>query len=92
MPEKKKLNSKRGLDSLHQGKKREKNSFCSPPEKKLAYHLVGVSKVTLGASLLSVGKLAAISPSTHVVQGLTALSCHKGPIFGYNDTHATLIL
>lgn len=68
MPEKKKLNSKRGLDSLHQGKKREKNSFCSPPEKKLAYHLVGVSKVTLGASLLSVGKLAAISPSRRVEQ------------------------
>lgn len=68
MPEKRKLNSKRGLGSLHQGKKREKNSFCSPPEKKLAYHLVDVSKVTLGASLFSVGKLAAISPSRRVEQ------------------------
>ena len=36
IPEKRKLNSKRGLGLLHQGKKREKNSFCSPPEKKLA--------------------------------------------------------
>ena len=68
MPEKRKLNSKRGLGSLHQGKKTEKNSFCSPPEKKLAYHLAGVSKVTLGASLFSVGKLAAISPSRTMEQ------------------------
>lgn len=58
-----KVEFKRGLGSLHQGKEREKNSFCSPPEKKLAKHIGGVSKVTPGASLFSVGKLAAISPS-----------------------------
>ena len=38
------------------------------------------------------GYLWTCAVQTHVVQGLTALSCHKGPIFGYNDTHATLIL
>lgn len=50
MPEKRKSNSKRGLGSLHQGEKREKNSFC-PPQKSSWPGALVVFKSDSGARL-----------------------------------------
>ena len=72
------------------------NSVDAPVTESALHNCLSAStdstSLRLCATEKDAGYLWTCAVQTHVVQGLTALSCHKGPIFGYNDTHATLIL